>query len=831
MPPSLRSRGPLCHYCNRWSNSKHKGSRHFRCENCLAENFLDEHGGVLDVPPEEISSPQPLTRPFAKVLPSDQRVDVTATFCSTCLKNQHILTETLANYLPPPEDPTYDQYEASYPEFRRRLEGRYPPLCVRCEPEARRRIQQAGYTAKSDHLRRLMERSRVRRIHSQWGWRSLVVTLGGCFFWMSILGQLAWNLISILEDPKPNSLQTTPRTVFTSLHCAAQLFTDLKPQSGCAAAFAPLSFSAIVLGFLSSWWNPRWRHKLQGQEGRLVGLQEYYRMNTVVLLARLGFWTWARCSTALSSTHHGQQVIHSVVMFMTLVFTIYAMTRVNIDTTPLVSWQDSSVQLLSQEQSDSSVASAIAHPPFPARLNRPEASHAQSFPIGSLAQEPKRQIWQAPTPPPDDADLMEWEPSQSFQPNPRRPKVDAPPGPSPFHGALPAIPTNRLLHPQPRRQPAQKEAIGLPPGFFDKRDRLKETERPASLPAMAQPKFFSQGDREADTGLENIFDAVFSLRDAPLFPRASTEQDVPAQADQQYQHPFDTPLSAPDRPSYTSMRLNAIHMAKLAVFATSFVVLYAPRQLQLDLPFLELGVICIAGSAALWLSLLASRRSSSSLDGSDLIWSAASALIAAFVVFQQWNIPKEGLEQSGDRVAMMFLFVCSCWEMSRIFDWKPMKSTRNPRELQQPSLQHEVEPWHPAAPTSGFQPQSPLSNEENRQSSVSETQSSVLQDASWQPKPFSPFRPTPSLQATEQRPLFRSRSDSADSAISQSSTTTTDTATTAGWKTPNFRAQHSIGNLEQSPGFNLRSLVLEDRVSTPSRREQKSFGTRNRSRF
>ena len=648
---------------------------------------------------------------------------------------------------------------------------------------------------------------------------------------MSILGQLAWNLISILEDPKTKSLQTAPKTVSPSLHCAAQLFTDLKAQSGCAAAFAPLSFSAIILGFLSSWWNPRWQHKLQGQEGRLTGLQEYYRMNTVVLLARLGFWTWARCSTAPSSTHYGQKVIHAVVMFMTLLFTSYALTRVKIDENPLVSWQDSSIQLLSQGQNDSPVASAIARHPFPARLNRPEASLAQSFPIGSLAQEPKRQIWQAPTPPPDDADPMEWEPSQSFQPNPRQPKIDAPPGPSPFHGALPAIPTNRVLHPQPRRQPAQKEAIGLPPGFFDKRDRLKQTERPASLPEMAQPKFFSQGDYETDTGLENIFDTVFSLRDAPLFPRASTEQDVPAQADQQYQHLFDNPHSASDKPWYISMRLNAIHVAKLVVFATSFFVLYAAGELQLDLPFLQLGVVCIAGSAALWSSLLRSKRLFSPLDGSDLIWSAATALIAAFVMFRQWSHPREGLEQSGDRVAMMFLFVCSCWEVSRIFDWKSTNSTRNPHELQQPSLRHEVEPWYPAAPTSGFQPQSPLSNEEHRQSSVSETQSSVSQDASTRPEPFSPFRPVPSLQASEQRPLFRTRSDSVDSATSQSSTTTTDTATTVGWKTPNFRAQNSIGILDQSPGFNLRSLVLDDGVSTPRRREQRGLGTKNRSRF
>ncbi len=179
----------------------------------------------------------------------------------------------------------------------------------------------------------------------------------------------------------------------------------------------------------------------------------------------------------------------------------------------------------------------------------------------------------------------------------------------------------------------------------------------------------------------------------------------------------------------------------------------------------------------------------------------------------------------------MFLFVCIWWEVSRIFEWKPTNTTRKPRDLQQQSLRQEVETSDPADPTSGFQPQRSLATEGVQLSSVSKTQSSVSQDARWQPEPLSPFKSAPSFQATEHGPLFRTRSNSADSAMSQSSTATTDTATTVGWKTPNFRAQHPNGILDRSPGFNLRSLALDDGVSTPRRREQKGLGTRNRSRF
>lgn len=98
---------------------------------------------------------------------------------------------------------------------------------------------------------------------------------------------------------------------------------------------------------------------------------------------------------------------------------------------------------------------------------------------------------------------MDWTPSHSFQPRPPKVKNTAP---SPFYGKLPTL-SGGLRKQEP------KQSIGLPPGFFDKRDPLPKTRVPET--GLAEPKFFP---KNIDTGLENMFGQVFSLGDATMPP-------------------------------------------------------------------------------------------------------------------------------------------------------------------------------------------------------------------------------------------------------------------------------------------------------------------------
>lgn len=791
-----------------------------QCCTCgkLEADFILQHGEILDVPPAETSSPRPLSHPYAKPLSNDQTITDTAIFCSSCLKNQHILTETLANYLPSPDDPTYDQYEASYPEWRRNLEERHPPVCARCEPRARRQIQEAAYTAKSDHLRRMMERSRARKVASWWGWRSLVVTLGELLFWISILGQLIWDIISVLEDSHQSSPLGTTSMSLQPMPCTTQVFTKGKTESGCSVTFVPIASTALLCGFLSSWWNPKWQHRLQGREGRLMGLRKYYQINVAVLIARSGFLAWTLQSITDTPTASAEKVAHTLTMILTLVLTSYSISIVTIDKTPLVSWQNSPAPLLSQQQYNPPASSDKIHAHSLLNGSRSVASKNQSFPIGSLVQEPRHDIWQPPTPSLDaDQDAMEWESSQDFRPNPRLPKFNGPSGPSPFHGALPAKPTNRLLYPQLERKAPQREAIGLPPGFFDKRDRLKTGQEAASLPPMAQPKFFSQRDLIADTGLESIFDAVFSLRDGPALPAPSDEGKAPGKQDQHGQNNLDISRESLDRPQNSLRRLNFVHASKFCIFVVGLLIFYAAQELQLHMPHLKLLIIGSAGTASLMTVFSEFMKIKCMPDVSDLVWSGLMSFAAAFLVSQKWIYGDEKGDLMSDRTRMVFLVLCSCWELPRIFDWQGHR----PSECAAQS--------HPQTNYIGDAPGNP-----SLASQASHNQSQNLSPSTeaWQPVSIAPQMPGPTWQTPERSPHYRLRSDSTGSTASCSSISTAATTTTAGWKSPNFQAQqfNQSSASGRSPGFSLGSLPIDGTELATRSWVGNGTGTRNRRR-
>ena len=217
------------------------------------------------------------------------------------------------------------------------------------------------------------------------------------------------------------------------------------------------------------------------------------------------------------------------------------------------------------------------------------------------------------------------------------------------------------------------------------------------------------------------------------------------------------------------------------------------------------------------------------LDVSNLIWSGVMVCGAAFLVFRQLGHGDREADAIHDRTGMIFLFICSCWELPRILDSTSSHSSEKPiRPYVQPDPLHEIQVNRPPVSETGGREQSLRARREVWQPSSAESQLSLSQTSDWQSEELSDRRPTPSIRLPEQKPFYRTRSDSADSATSQSSVSTTVTATSAGWKTPTSRSQQANGASNQSPGFSLRSLALSDALSTPRRREQNGSGTGNR---
>ena len=427
-----------------------------------------------------------------------------------------------------------------------------------------------------------MDRSRARQFANPWGWRSLIVRTGGLGYYMSIVGQVLWHAMGALSS---DSVQVDGASY---AGCLVQCIKkqQQQPSATCAGLFAPVSGAAILLGLLCIWWNPQWHHKLDGKEGRLTGLQKYYNIQVILLLLRLGSWIWLRepATSGVSRLH--QRAAHSLFLVLELILTGYSLLGVvKPDGTPIVNWHADPAPLLSARQ-------YIAPQPHPTELAAaPSAQldpgNPQSFPVSSLASNsgPSYGTWRPPTPPEDDPNAMEWEPTSTLQIKSRT--VQSNPSdqqPSPFYGTLPSLPTNRLLHPKSQSLPQPRQAIGVPPGFFD-RAANNAPRTQASLiqsPGLAQPTFSPQSDREAETGLEGMFSSVFSLSKDPV---EVLEQSRPhAMLDQNSRA-----STSPPKPRHAGMTVaRIVHNISAGVSLVSLLTLILMSYLSVSWPLIRL---------------------------------------------------------------------------------------------------------------------------------------------------------------------------------------------------------------------------------------------------
>ena len=216
-----------------------------------------------------------------------------ALFCATCIKNQHLLNENLSTYLPSTEHPDYATYEVSYPAYRKNLEARYPQVCRDCEAQVRERIRSAGYVAKTDHLRRMLQSSRstdIGRTSRGCGWQGILVSLGGLAWWASVMGQSLWHGYELLFMTAFDDDETGSGRRHDSLR---RLQPGARPALDAETRdlIGSMAFWALFLAFSTFWWNGKLMGRLRRSDTRLTHLNEFYRLQALILLVRsLAWW-------------------------------------------------------------------------------------------------------------------------------------------------------------------------------------------------------------------------------------------------------------------------------------------------------------------------------------------------------------------------------------------------------------------------------------------------------------------------------------------------------------------------------------------------------------
>ena len=159
--------------------------------------------------------------------------------------------------------------------------------------------------------------------------------------------------------------------------------------------------------------------------------------------------------------------------------------------------------------------------------------------INDLAPNPPYQArYNSPTPPPDhdEAEAMDWTPSQPSLPpmtlyrQPKSTHVE----PSPFHGRLPQTPKSPAHKLRNPNQPTfQKASPAQQQNFFKRLQRQLDPDEVSeagseaesvstringsklSSPQFAPPRFFPPSDSQQDTGLESTFCKSFTIDEEP----------------------------------------------------------------------------------------------------------------------------------------------------------------------------------------------------------------------------------------------------------------------------------------------------------------------------
>ncbi|KAK4166224.1 integral inner nuclear membrane protein ima1 [Cladorrhinum sp. PSN259] len=279
-----RNRYLTCFYCGRKSKTRYDGkTRHFECIYCDADNYLDENGDVADPPvaTDKIATPARFTVPRASSPPMSPTT-TTSIFCNTCLKNQHLLSASLAQYLPDPEDPEYEEAEKNFHRFRQTQERLYPQICAECEPNVRKRLDQAAYTAKTDILRRMIDHNaNIRRNIEPSNWLELVDVVGKWLWIMGFLLQLVYHvsIVHMLFSKHNDQIGTAEGAPFVLL-----VTEPLVSQLPSPSWFLTWSTRATIIG---SWWNPRFAQIVTGFRKHITGVTRWYIYQVMAVAMRI----------------------------------------------------------------------------------------------------------------------------------------------------------------------------------------------------------------------------------------------------------------------------------------------------------------------------------------------------------------------------------------------------------------------------------------------------------------------------------------------------------------------------------------------------------------
>jgi hypothetical protein len=195
------------------------------------------------------------------------------------------------------------------------LEKRYPQVCEDCLPRVAERLKQSSYTAKTDHLRRLLDKTRqnVAPGKSKKTWLDVFDILGQISWILGIFGQLLWDFVGTSGHLIRRFLDISTSDIFSSeplidpdsdialsplaswmqavLNILDYDGNSIRPSGYCGITISNLAKWSLLLSIISIWWNPKFKEGYRGYHRHIKGFQDWYKYQVLLLIARVVFWS------------------------------------------------------------------------------------------------------------------------------------------------------------------------------------------------------------------------------------------------------------------------------------------------------------------------------------------------------------------------------------------------------------------------------------------------------------------------------------------------------------------------------------------------------------
>ena len=147
--------------------------------------------------------------------------------------------------------------------------------------------------------------------------------IGALGWWASSIGQMLWDAMGALVVSRDGLRDADNANSLMS--CLRKGIQEREVEQSCASAYQPLASLALVLAFLSVWWNPCLSPKIRRPNGRMIGLSDYYKLQLINIGARIAALYLLRHSTESPLDQQFLKASHAIMCVFTFAVSLSVM--------------------------------------------------------------------------------------------------------------------------------------------------------------------------------------------------------------------------------------------------------------------------------------------------------------------------------------------------------------------------------------------------------------------------------------------------------------------------------------------------------------------------